>query len=152
MLAGVAGALVGAFVDDWTELVAGAVGGVLGAVGAAIIVAGALRRGGTRAGLALIVAAVAAGLAVLAFVPIVGYLEAVAVPFLGRPAPPHPGRAVRGPAHSCQGLIQRSFILVVIDGLTPSMLEDTLERRTAPALALLASTAATAEPSPPFRR
>ena len=63
VLAGVAGALVGTFVDDWTELVAGAVGGILGAVGAAIIVAGALRRGGTRAGLALIVAAVAAGLA-----------------------------------------------------------------------------------------
>ena len=82
VLAGVAGALVGTFVDDWTELVAGAVGGVLGAVGAAIIVAGALRRGGTRAGLALIVAAVAAGLAGLAFVPILGYLEAVALPFL----------------------------------------------------------------------
>ena len=36
---------------------------------AAIVVAGALRRGGTRGGLALIVAAVAAGLAGLAFVP-----------------------------------------------------------------------------------
>ena len=82
VLAGVAGALVGTFVDDWTELVAGAVGGVLGAVGAAIIVAGALRRGGTRAGLALIVAAVAVGLAGLAFVPVAGYLEAVALPFL----------------------------------------------------------------------
>ena len=32
----------------------------------------------------------------------------------------------------------KALILVVIDGLTPSMLEDTLERRTAPALALLA--------------
>ena len=32
----------------------------------------------------------------------------------------------------------KRLILVVIDGLTPSMLEDTLERRTAPALALLA--------------
>ena len=82
VLAGVAGALVGTFIDDWTELVAGGAGGVVGAAGAAIIVAGALRRGGTRAGLALIVAAVAAGLAVLAFVPIAGYLEAVALPFL----------------------------------------------------------------------
>jgi hypothetical protein len=81
-LAGVGGALVGTFVDDWTELVAGGAGGLLGAVGAAIIVAGALRRGGTRAGLALIVAAVAAGLAGLAFVPVAGYLEAVALPFL----------------------------------------------------------------------
>ena len=82
VLAGVAGALVGTFVDDWTELVAGGAGGLVGAAGAAIIVAGALRRGGTRAGLALIVAAVAAGLAGLAFVPIAGYLEAVALPFL----------------------------------------------------------------------
>lgn len=82
VLAGAAGALVGTFVDDWTELVAGGAGGLLGAVGAAIIVAGALRRGGTRAGLALIVAAVAAGLAGLAFVPVAGYLEAVALPFL----------------------------------------------------------------------
>src|SRR5215203_368311 len=32
----------------------------------------------------------------------------------------------------------RGLILVVIDGLTPSMLEDTLERGTAPALRLLA--------------
>ena len=82
VLAGVAGALVGTFIEDWTELVAGAAGGVVGAAGAAIIVAGALRRGGTRAGLALIVAAVAAGLAALAFVPIAGYLEAVALPFV----------------------------------------------------------------------
>ena len=33
----------------------------------------------------------------------------------------------------------KKLILVVIDGLTPSMLEDTLERDTAPALALLAA-------------
>jgi predicted AlkP superfamily pyrophosphatase or phosphodiesterase len=33
---------------------------------------------------------------------------------------------------------RKKLILVVIDGLTPSMLEDTLERGTAPALALLA--------------
>ena len=82
VLAGAAGALVGTLVDDWTELVAGGVGGLLGAAGAVIVVAGALRRGGTRGGLALIVAAVAAGLAGLAFVPVAGYLEAVALPFL----------------------------------------------------------------------
>jgi len=82
VLAGAAGALVGTLIDDWTELVAGGIGGVLGAAGAAIVVAGALRRGGTRAGLALIVAALAAGLAALAFVPAAGYLEAVALPLL----------------------------------------------------------------------
>jgi hypothetical protein len=82
VLAGVAGAVVGILVDDWTELVAGGAGGLAGAAGAAIVVAGALRRGGTRAGLALIVAGVAVGLAGVAFVPVAGYLEAVALPFL----------------------------------------------------------------------
>ena len=82
VLGGAAGALVGTLIDDWTELVAGGAGGLVGAAGAAIVVAGALRRGGTRGGLALIVAAVAAGLAGLAFVPVAGYLEAVALPFL----------------------------------------------------------------------
>src|SRR5215207_7964577 len=82
VLAGVAGALVGLVIEDWTEIVGGAVGGLVGAAGAVIVVAGALRRGGTRAGLALIVAAVAAGLAGLAFVPGAGYLEAAALPAL----------------------------------------------------------------------
>jgi hypothetical protein len=81
-LAGAAGAVAGLVIDDWTEVVAGAVGGVAGAAAGVVIVTGALRRGGTRGGLALIVAAVAAGLAALAFVPGVGYLEAVAVPLL----------------------------------------------------------------------
>jgi hypothetical protein len=80
MLAGIAGALVGFAIDNLGEVAAGMVGGVIGAGAAAIIVSGALRRGGTRSGLALIVAAIAAGLAGLAFVPVVGYLEAVALP------------------------------------------------------------------------
>jgi hypothetical protein len=58
------------------------VGGLIGAAAAAVVVAGALRRGGTRGGLALIVAAVAAGIAVLALVPILGYLEAAVLPAL----------------------------------------------------------------------
>ena len=82
VLAGAAGAVAGVLIDDWTELVAGAAAGVVAAAAAAIVVAGALRRGGTRGGLALILAAVAAGLAGLAFVPIAGYLEAVALPAL----------------------------------------------------------------------
>ena len=82
VLAGAAGALVGILIEDWTELVGGAVGGLVGAAAAVVVVSGAFRRGGTRAGLALIVAAVAAGLAGLAFVPGAGYLEAVALPVL----------------------------------------------------------------------
>ena len=82
VLAGTAGALAGVLIDDWTELAAGAVAGIVAAAAAAIVVAGALRRGGTRGGLALIVAAVACGLAGLAFVPAAGYLEAIALPAL----------------------------------------------------------------------
>lgn len=82
VLAGVAGAAAGFAIEDWTEIAGGAVGGLVGAGAAIVVVAGALRRGGTRGGLALIVAAVAAGLAGLAFVPGAGYLEAVALPAL----------------------------------------------------------------------
>jgi hypothetical protein len=82
VLAGAAGAVAGFVIDDWTEIVGGALGGIVGAASAAIVIAGALRRGGTPVGLALIVAAVAAGLAGLAFVPGAGYLEALALPVL----------------------------------------------------------------------
>jgi hypothetical protein len=67
---------------DWDEAVAGAVGGFLGALGAATIVSGALRRGGTRGGTATLVALAAVVTAGLAFVPALGYLEAVALPAL----------------------------------------------------------------------
>jgi hypothetical protein len=82
VLAGAAGALAGALIEDWTEIGGGAIGGLVSAAAAAIVVAGALRRGGTRGGLAVIVAAIAAALAGLAFIPVVGYLEAAAVPVL----------------------------------------------------------------------
>jgi hypothetical protein len=81
-LAGVSGAIAGAVIEDWTEITGGAIGGVVGAAAAVIVVAGALRRGGTRSGLALIVAAAAVGLAAVALLPVAGYLEAVALPAL----------------------------------------------------------------------
>ena len=43
---------------------------------------GALRRGGTRGGTAVIVAGAAIAAAGLAWVPVVGYLEALALPAL----------------------------------------------------------------------
>ena len=82
VLAGAAGAVAGAMIEDWTEIGGGVIGGLVGAVAAAVVVAGALRRGGTRGGLALIVAGIAAGLALLSFVPVAGYLIATAVPVL----------------------------------------------------------------------
>jgi hypothetical protein len=65
---------------DWDEAVAGAVGGLLGALGATVIVTGALRRGGTRGGTAALVGLAAVVTAGLAFVPVLGYLEAVVLP------------------------------------------------------------------------
>ena len=82
VLAGAGGTVVGLVIEDWTEAVAGAVGGVVGAAAAVVVVSGALRRGGTRGGLALLVAAVAAGLAGLAFLPGVGYVVALTLPLL----------------------------------------------------------------------
>ena len=66
----------------WAELVAGAVGGLLASVGAVVIVRGALRRGGTPVGTGVIVAAAALLVAGLAWVPALGYLEALALPVL----------------------------------------------------------------------
>ncbi|MBA2475418.1 MAG: hypothetical protein H0V40_05630, partial [Actinobacteria bacterium] len=58
------------------------VGGALGALGASQVVRGALRRGGTRGGTGILVALAAVVLALLALIPVVGYLEALVVPAL----------------------------------------------------------------------
>jgi hypothetical protein len=63
--------------------VAGGVGGALGMLGAAQVVRGALRRGGTETGTAALVGIGGLVLAALALVPAVGYLEGVVVPLLG---------------------------------------------------------------------
>jgi hypothetical protein len=67
----------------WDDAVGGLAGAICGALGSAPLVAGALRRGGTRGGTALLLAFAALVGAALAFVPVVGYLEAAAVPLLG---------------------------------------------------------------------
>ena len=58
------------------------VGGLAGALGALQIVRGALRRGGTAGGTAALVAVAALIAAGLAWIPAVGYLEALALPVL----------------------------------------------------------------------
>jgi hypothetical protein len=65
---------------SWGDVVAAALGGLLAGLGAAVIVRGALRRGGTRGGTAILVAVAALVVAGLAFVPVAGYLEALALP------------------------------------------------------------------------
>ena len=67
---------------SWGDVVAGAAGGLLAGVGAGVIVTGALRRGGTAVGTAVIVAGAALLVAGLAWVPALGYLEALALPVL----------------------------------------------------------------------
>ena len=82
VLAGGAGVLVGYALGQWDEAIGGGAGGVLGSLGAAQLVAGTLRRGGTRLGTALFIGAAAVVLAALAWVPGLGYLEAAVVPAL----------------------------------------------------------------------
>ena len=79
VLAAAAGAVLGALVSGAPEAVAGGVGGALGAFSAVQIAGGALRRGGTPAATALLVAGAALVVAALAFIPLVGYAEAVAL-------------------------------------------------------------------------
>jgi hypothetical protein len=77
-----AGIAVGFALDDWNDAVGGAVGGLLGGVGGVPLAEGTLRRGGTRAGTGMLIGLAGLGVAALALVPFVGYLEALAVPAL----------------------------------------------------------------------
>lgn len=81
--AAVVGAAIGVVVFHWYDGVSGAVGGLAGGFGAVPIVTGALRRGGTRGGLAALVGLAALATAGLAFVPVLGYVEALVVPVVG---------------------------------------------------------------------
>ena len=85
VVAVIAGAALGFAIDEWQpggwiDVVAGAAAGLLGLLGAAQVVGGALRRGGTRGGTGMLVGGGAIVLAAVAWIPVVGYLEAVALP------------------------------------------------------------------------
>jgi hypothetical protein len=84
VLAGAAAVGFAFALGGWVEAIGGVVGAAAGAAGASPVVAGALRRGGTRGGLALFVFLGALVIAALALVPVVGYLEALGLPVLGR--------------------------------------------------------------------
>jgi hypothetical protein len=82
-----AGAGLGYAIDSWQpgswgDVAAGVAGGLAGTLGAAQLVRGALRRGGTRGGTATLVALAALGVAALAWVPALGYVEVLALPVL----------------------------------------------------------------------
>jgi len=85
LVAAAAGVGIGLAIDAWQpggwgDIVGAALGGLGGAAGAAQVVRGALRRGGTRGGMATLVAGAALVVAALAWVPVLGYLEALALP------------------------------------------------------------------------
>ena len=80
--AAVIGVLLGLWLSGTAEAVAGAVGGLLGGAGAGPLVRGALARGGTRSGTAVLATLVGLAGMALALIPVVGYLEAIALPVL----------------------------------------------------------------------
>jgi hypothetical protein len=83
LLGAAAGVGVGLVLDDWGEAIGGGIGGLAGALGAGELALGTLRRGGTRAGTAVLFALGALAVAALGFVPALGYLEAALLPILG---------------------------------------------------------------------
>lgn len=83
VLAAGVGVAIGYALGQWDEALGGGVGGVLGAIGAAQLVGGTMRRGGARFGIAVFVGLAALVLAAIAWIPVAGYLEVVLVPALG---------------------------------------------------------------------
>jgi hypothetical protein len=67
---------------SWSDRGAAVAGVVLGLLGAIPVVVGALRRGGTRSGTVTLLAGAGLVLAGIGFIPIAGYLVAVALPTL----------------------------------------------------------------------
>jgi hypothetical protein len=85
--AALAGAGLGLGIDEWqpggwADIALGAGGGLLGLIGAAQTMSGALRRGGTRLGTGALVGAAAFGVAAVAWIPAAGYVVALALPAL----------------------------------------------------------------------
>jgi hypothetical protein len=78
-----AGVAIGFGFFEWDEATGGGVGGLAGALGVSQVVRGTLARGGTRGGTGALLAGAAVLVAGLAFVPGLGYLEAVAAPLIG---------------------------------------------------------------------
>lgn len=72
----------GLLVKGWLGLPGSLLGAVIGAVSASIVASGALRRGATQGGIALLVGAAAVAVGLLALLPVVGYVLAVVIPAL----------------------------------------------------------------------
>jgi hypothetical protein len=86
LVAGAVAAVIAGLILGWVgEAIGAAIGGVLGGSSASTVAAGSLRRGGTAGGTATLFLVAALGAFALAFVPVVGYLEPLALAaFAGR--------------------------------------------------------------------
>ena len=82
LIGAAAGIAVGLALGDWKDAVGGAIGGLLGGIGGTSLAAGTLRRGGTTTGTGILIGLAGVGIAALALVPFLGYLEALALPAL----------------------------------------------------------------------
>ena len=78
----VLGGAIGLLIGDTAETIAGAIGGVLGALSAAAVVVGALRRGATRFGVGAYVGVLGVVICLVALIPIAGYVLAVLLPVM----------------------------------------------------------------------
>ena len=137
------GVAAGLLVKGWLGLPGSLLGAVIGAVSASIIARGALRRGATPGGTAFLIASAAiAGRAP-------GARPRRRLRARGASCPPSPpagrGTSPTGTPGSARSRSDRGpgrrttkLVLVVIDGLTPSMLEAALGTETAPTLTALA--------------
>jgi hypothetical protein len=95
-LAAVIAGVLGWIAFGWPEAVAGAVGAALGGAGAATLVRGALRRGGTSGGTAAIFTLLGVAMFLVALIPVAGYLEAIAVPIVAARARRRAGEKYAG--------------------------------------------------------
>ena len=96
VLAAIAGAVLAWLVFDWKAAIAAAVGGLLGGYGAGAFARGAVRRGGTPGGTATLLLGAAVAVFALAFIPFVGFLEALAIPALALRARQRAGEKYAG--------------------------------------------------------
>lgn len=76
------GGAIGLLIGETPETIAGVVGGILGALAAAAVVVGALRRGATRFGVGAYVGALGILICLVALIPVAGYVLAVSLPVL----------------------------------------------------------------------
>lgn len=76
------GVAAGLLVKGWLGLPGSLLGAVIGSVSASLVARGALRRGATPGGTAFLVGSASVAVALLALVPVVGYVLAVVIPAL----------------------------------------------------------------------